>query len=260
MCRSIDRRSFRPAFSRDGRLAYVTQESGQGFSVWVMDAAGRLAEPLLPGRRGSSPQWTDDGTLVIRDESSGGSTFSSVDVATRRLTPFPVDGKGKAEVRVSPRGDAIVFHEISADGTLNLWTQTVTAGTRRQISFDREAISYAVWAPDGNRIAAELKRGRDTHVIVLPAAGGPAEQLTDQPGQSWPGSWSPDGEWVAFAGERAAVWNLWAVSSRTRETRQLTHFTSSDGYVRWPAWSPSGDRVVFERNRQRGSIWMATIK
>jgi Tol biopolymer transport system component len=255
------RRNFRPAFSPDSlRIAYVNHEVGQGLTVWVMDAGSGRAEPLLPGRNGSSPQWRPDKTIVIRDDSSGGATFTSVDIATRRETPLPFDGRGKGEARVSPDGTTVVFHEIGKNGVLNLWTQSLASGARRQITFDREAISYPTWSPDGRLIAAEVKRGENTHIVVIPTNGGPPRQLTDEPGQSWPNAWSPDGEWIAFAGERVSVWNLWAVSSRTGEARQLTRYTAADGYIRWPAWSPRGDRIVFERNRRRGAIWMSTLE
>ncbi len=255
------RRNYRPAFSSDGRrIAYVNYEVGQGLTVWVMDAATGRTEPLLPGRNGFSPQWTAEGTVVIRNDPSSDAAFSSVDLATRRATPLAFDGRRVNEVRLSPDGTTMLFHEIGADGVLNLWTETLASGARRQLTFDREAISYPTWSPDGRWIAAEVKRGENTHVVVVPATGGPPRQLTNEPGQSWPNAWSPDGEWVAFAGQRASVWNLWAVSTRTGETRQLTRFTTADIYVRWPAWSPRGDRIVFERNQRRGAIWMSTLK
>jgi Tol biopolymer transport system component len=105
-----------------------------------------------------------------------------------------------------------------------------------------------------------MKRGSSTHVVVVDVDTGAVTQLTDAQGQSWPNSWSPDGEWIAFAGERDSVWNVWAVSTRTRETRQLTRFADRAGYVRWPAWSPTGERIVFEHNRARGTIWTTTLR
>ena len=93
----------------------------------------------------------------------------------------------------------------------------------------------------------------------MPSQGGKVEQLTFDRGQSWPNAWSPDGEWIAFAAERAAVWNLWAVSRRTHETRQLTHFKGANGYVRWPTWSPRGDRIIFERNQVHADVWLTQL-
>lgn len=255
------RRNFRPSYAPDGRrMAYVNWDVGSGLTVWMTTEGESGAEPLLPGRKGSNPQWTSRGTVLIRNEPAADATFSAVAVDTRRVTPVAFDGRDVGEVSLSPDGAVMAFHQVGKDGALNVWTQVLATGARRQLTFDREAISYPVWSPDGRSIAAEVKRGMQTHVVVLSAATGAWRQLTDAPGQSWPNAWSPDGEWIAFAGERRSVWNLWAVSARTGETRQLTSYAAADGYVRWPAWSPQGNRIVFERNQRRGSIWMSDLR
>ena len=106
----------------------------------------------------------------------------------------------------------------------------------------------------------EVKRGERTQVGVVAKDGGSIELLTNDPGQNWPHSWSPDGECIAYAAERGAVWNIWEVSRRTHAQRQLTHFTSSSGYVRYPSWSPDGRRIVFERETQTAAIWTIQIE
>jgi Tol biopolymer transport system component len=103
----------------------------------------------------------------------------------------------------------------------------------------------------------EVKRQDQTHVGIVPREGGTVEQLTFEDGQSWAHSWSPDGERIAFAAERGGVWNVWSVSRRTRQAVPLTRFTSPGGYVRYPAWSPRGDRIVFERSIRASSVWTA---
>jgi len=142
---------------------------------------------------------------------------------------------------------------------MNVWTQRLDGGPRRRVTDDREAISYPVWSPDGRWLALEVKRGERTQIGVVSSAGGAIELLTADAGQNWPHSWSPDGERIVYAAERDAVWNIWEVSRRTRATRQLTHFTSSSGYVRYPAWSPRGSRIVFERETRTATIWTVRL-
>ena len=255
------KRNFRAAYSRDGRVAYMNQDVGQGFTIWVMDGDGSARQPLVPNLPGFIPQWSSDGTrvLVLTSAAADNSSFAWVDVATRRVTAasFP---RGMGEARLSPSGEEFVFHVVGEKGALNLWRQPLNGGRRVQITFDPETISYPTWSPDGRWIAAEMKRGNDTHVVVVPAGGGAVEQLTFEHGQSWPNAWSPDGEWIACAGERNAVWNLWAVSRRTHQVRQLTHFNGAVGYVRWPAWSPDGRQIIFERNQVHGAIWTTDLR
>jgi dipeptidyl aminopeptidase/acylaminoacyl peptidase len=75
-----------------------------------------------------------------------------------------------------------------------------------------------------------------------------------------PASWSPDGDQIAFAGQRDGVWNVWAVSRRTRVTRQLTHFSAPSDYVSYPSWSPDGGRIAFAREIRRGSVWTVQVQ
>jgi Tol biopolymer transport system component len=92
--------------------------------------------------------------------------------------------------------------------------------------------------------------------MVLDVAGNKPQQLTFEPGKSWPYDFSPDGDKVVFARLRDGTWNIWWVSRSSLEQRQLTHFNDLGGYVRYPAWAPSGERVVFERARSAGDLWM----
>ena len=92
--------------------------------------------------------------------------------------------------------------------------------------------------------------------MVMPAAGGEPLQLTFDPGQNWPFSFSPDGDKVAFAALRDGEWNLWWVSRSTGEQQRLTESPRLNAYVRYPAWSPRGDRIVYELAETTGDIWL----
>ena len=127
------------------------------------------------------------------------------------------------------------------------------------MTIDTEAMSYPLWAPDGQSIVVEIKRGDHTHIGIVAKDGGSVDPLVTDRGQSWPFSFAPDGDRIAFAGARDGVWNIYSVSRRTKTIRQLTNFTSVEGYVRYPSWSHTRDTVVFERAEQRGSLWTAKL-
>jgi Tol biopolymer transport system component len=105
-----------------------------------------------------------------------------------------------------------------------------------------------------------MKRGDDTHVMVMPSGGGSLKQLTFDRGQSWMHSWSPDGDKVAFAGFRDGRWNVWWVSLSTMRQKQVTNYTKLNAYVRYPAWSPLGNQIVYEYAETTGNIWMMEFK
>ena len=178
-----------------------------------------------------------------------------MDVASRRATPTGIKGRDIRSARLSPDSGEVAYHVLEPNGTMNVWTQSLDGGPRRRVTSDREAISYPVWSPDGRWLAVEVKRGERTNIGVVARDGGPIEMITEDAGQHWPHSWSPDGEHIVDAAERGAIWNIWQVSRRTRAARQLTHFTSSSGYVRYPSWSPRRNRIVFERETRTATVW-----
>ena len=101
----------------------------------------------------------------------------------------------------------------------------------------------------------------DTHIAVMPATGGKVTQLTSEPGQSWPHSWSPDGDKIVFAGQRRGVWDIWWVSRSSGRVEKVTDHGGDLGvFVRSPAWSPLGDQIVYERRDTTGDIWLAHLR
>ena len=249
----------RPSFSPDGRrLAFDRGRPGNPTDIWVMDAAGGGAVPLTSHRAEDDlPSWFPGGDrLAFLSDRSGRFAVWSV----------RVDGTGEELLldvdqdidwpRLSPDGRQIAFNSKRGTGTINTWLASLPRGEPRQLTFDAETMGFPAWSPDGARLALEVKRGESTHVAVISASGGAPVQLTFDQGESWPHSWSPDGEAIAFAGLRNGFWNIWSVSRSTREQRRLTHHAKLNTYVRTPAWSPNGDRIVYEYAETTGNVWM----
>jgi Tol biopolymer transport system component len=253
-----------PAVGPDGRVVYVQVIPNQGLSAWLTDLGGTTPEHLIDGLSRDLPQWSADGRrILLRRGALESGTFAWFDLATRRITDLDLPAVGVANATLSPDNREIAYHRIAgsgpASGSLNVFVRPLAGGAETQLSFDREAVSYPVWSPDGDSLAVEVKRGGQTHVGVIPRRGGPLRQLTHDNGQSFLSSWSADGEWIIFAGERDAVWNVFGVSPRTGQVRAFTRFTSSNGYVRYPMMSRDGARIVFERSVLGGNLWISAV-
>ncbi len=253
-----------PSVGPAGRVLYVQMIPNQGLSAWLTDLHGTTPEHLADRLSRAIPQWSADGRrILLRHGPLEGGVFGWLDLATRRITDLPVPAAGVINATLSPDNREIAYHRIAGDGpmkgSLNVFVRPLDGGAETQLSFDREVVSYPVWSPDGRSLAVEVKRGARTHVGVIPRGGGALRMLTHDDGQSFVSSWSADGEWIIFAGERGAVWNVYGVSPRTGEVRAFTHFTPSIGYVRYPAISPDGAHIVFERNTFRGNLWTTAM-
>jgi len=247
-----------PVFSPDGsRVAFGKTIPGANGDVWMMSADGTGATQLTTDRAIDFLQdWFPDGRrILIMSDRSGRFEPWILDVEDRSAQALRVAVQDLWAPRLSPDGTRLVYNSKAGGVTVNVW-QTELAGRKTsQLTFDRESLAFPCWSPDGKWLALQVRRGDDTHLAVMPSAGGDPELLTSGPGQSWASSWAPDSERIAFAGLRDDVWNIYAVSRVSRQVTQLTSFSRLDAYVRYPAWSPRNDQIVFEYAETIGDLF-----
>jgi len=252
-------RNSRPAFSPDGRsLAFVRWQVGASQDIWVLSLPGGEASQLTSNpATDSQPGWMPGGNeVVFASDRLGGQSFWAVDrISGRERLLGPLSSDADA-VRLSPDGTRIAYHAPGPEGTLNVWTASVDGSRPRQITDDPELAGFPSWSPDGQRIALEVRRGENDHAAVVGPKGGEPQLLSAAGQKSWPNSWSPDGDRIACATLRDGRWEISWVSLATREERTVTRFDDLAGYVRYPAWSPDGGTIVFERAVTTGDLWL----
>jgi len=181
--------------------------------------------------------------------------LESLDLALGKIDVLRAFAENDAPIRLSPDGKRAAYGVLQA-GAVNIWTAPLDGGPPRQLTFGRTLMSFPCWPPNGKTIAFE----DDGQVAVVPAAGGPVTVLTAGHPPDYVNDWSPDGDKIVFAGLRNGVWNIWWVSRQTRKEEQLTHYTNENEYVRYPAWSPRGDQIVYEYAQTTGNIWTMRVK
>jgi Tol biopolymer transport system component len=251
-----------PAFSPDGRkLAFVGYERAGVNYLLVADADGQNPEQITtPSTRAAGPTWFPDGDqLSFACYPDNHFSVCASSLQTRRERSLLEIGRNIEAARLSPDGKKLVFN-LSDEGITNVWTASLSDGQLKQLTFDKELAGFPCWSPDSKFIAYQMKRGDNAYLMVIPSDGGESTQLTSGAGKSWPFSWSPDGDKIVFAGERNGVWNVWWVSRSTREQKQLTNYTRLNGFVRYPAWSPLGNQIVFESAETHGNIWLMELR
>ena len=233
-------------------------EPGGHSDIWVSDAEG--AEPRAvtsDPAADSMPSWFPAGDRILfLSNRQGHFGLWTLELSTRMATLLRDVGEGIDSPRLSPDGTRIAFNWARGGSTINTWVVPVHGGEPRQLTFDREFLGFACWSPDGRLLALQMRRAGGTHIAVMPSGGGTATQLTSDEGESWPHSWSPDGDKIAFAANRGGLWNVRWVSRTTQEQVQVTDQSKLNAYVRYPAWSPRGDRIAFEYAETAGNIWM----
>ncbi|MCI0568253.1 MAG: hypothetical protein L0Z52_08715 [Acidobacteria bacterium] len=96
-------------------------------------------------------------------------------------------------------------------------------------------------------------------IWIAPRAGGPARQLTSDPGLEWFPRFSPDGKWIAFIGQYDGNRDVYLIPSEGGVPKRLTWWidTGSPSERQGPnnlvlGWTPDGKRVLF---RSRHLSW-----
>jgi Tol biopolymer transport system component len=262
LTRDTSHRNTHPAISPDGsKIAYHVVRVGSKLDILIMDADGtnqtQLTTDLANDFRAS---WFPDGEQVaFISDRQGKDQMWAINIKSGRERLLFDPDQDITFPQISPDGKQIVFNSRK-DGTTNLWLAQIESGEVKQLTFDKEAIGFPCWSPDGKFLAFEIRRGNDAHIGIMPSAGGEILQLTFEHGQSWPHSFSPDGERIAFAGFRSGFWNIYWVSRDGKTEKKVTNHTKPNAFVRYPAWSPLGDKIVYEYTETTGNIWMLDLK
>ncbi len=251
-------RNTHPAFSPDGRrIAWFVRRLGVAGDVWIADSDGRNAFPLtIDPKRESFPVWTPDGAgIIYASREDGAYRLWVTTLAGGATRPYSPPARMSGLPNLLPSLRRVAYHRTQ-NGVHNVWTASLDGGDPVQLTFDKESAGFPSWSPDGKWLALEVARGSSSHLAVMPSAGGPLQQITNETGHSWPFGWSPDGARIAYAALRDGAWNLQWVSRATGERRKLTAYPPGPSFVRYPAWSPAGDRLIYERVETRGNIYL----
>ncbi|HUA38347.1 MAG TPA: hypothetical protein VMA35_08095 [Candidatus Sulfopaludibacter sp.] len=101
-------------------------------------------------------------------------------------------------------------------------------------------------SPDGRQFAiSDQTRGGQSHVYVLPTAGGKPRLVTRLAPSYWHG-WSPDCKTLAYCAERNGNFDIYTISAKGGKEKRLT---TAPGLDDGPDYSPDGKYIYFNSER-----------
>jgi Tol biopolymer transport system component len=187
-----------PDWSPDDKQLLFMRYEGSGSSVWVQNLDGEGATRLADA---ACARWSADGSrllymdqpeqrLLALDLSSGDSQVL-LDGGYARIEPgfdWSPDGKRVALVGVDSTNNNRELVILEADGT-------------QRVRNNRGRLEGAVsWSPEGRRLALAV----NFQIALLDVdATSPPRVVPGQAGRATDPAWSPDGQWIAFASDRA---------------------------------------------------------
>ena len=219
------------------KLAFVAASrdlasNSSSAAVWVLDLASvRLSQVTAGGAHEYAPDWSPDGTHIAFVSDSGGESQVWVGgpdgVLPRRVTAL-VTGAG------SPRwvgdGKSIVFTSSvfpeCADNACNAARLDEEANRPVQARLIEKAM-YRHWD--------SWKDGRYTHLLIVPAEGGEATDLTAGDVWGMGDTWdiSPDGKWIVYTSK-----NPQFEERHTNTDLYLLRVTKPGDHREGPAFEP----------------------
>jgi len=201
--------------------------------------------PVLDGvaRRGNDTaffSFSRDGSLVYISGLSEtvGQILVWVDRQGQTTTLMEAE-RGFEHPRISPDGK-----QVAALGSeLDIWVYDMESGRPNRLTFEGD-INYAVWSPDGTRIAFASDRSGHWNLYWKPADGsGEGEQLLKREQKDWPASWSSDGQMLTFyeitPTTQRDIWVL-SIQDRTASPFYVTSFNE-----RVPMFSPDSRWIAY---------------
>ena len=255
-------RAGRPEYSADGRVAFVSWGRGRPTSSWVMNEDGVTHQPLLPEALSTNPTW-GPGNRVLYRATPRRTTSLGVGRrgdAARDRGHWNRDGGHSFSARVPRRPRAGVL-----DPRIQRRYERVGPVARRDdepAACDRRCREHQLSVVVARRqVVGRRGQARGNYQRRRRLERGWRRRAADQRARPELAAFMvAERRTIAYAGLRDGVWNLFEVSRRTKVSRQLTRFTSASGYVRYPAWSPKGNRIIFERGIQSSGIWRVKLR
>ncbi len=128
-----------------------------------------------------------------------------------------------------------------------VWLYDLARGTLTRL-IETAGTAWPVWTPDGGRLAFRLFREGSFNIFWMPADGsGTAERLTASDNVQVPGSWSPDGQVLAFS-ESDPTTGTDIEVLRLVGDRKPQHFLQTQSNEAAPMLSPDGHWLAYQSN------------
>jgi TolB protein len=219
--------------------------------VRIIDSDGEMEQTIQVVGPALSPSWSPAGTLITYNTFGADSRIVIHDLKTGRTRDFGAQRNTAYATPVfTPDGKHIAYGHASEQGT-DLYVVPIDGDAfPRRITVGRGSISIQPsFSPDGNRIAFMSDRMGPPQIFIMDADGTNTDMFTnfdfgDQNYRASP-DWSPDGRQVTFQTRIDNRFQIFSMSPRDRQPKQLT----SEGENEDPSWAPDGRHVVFVSSR-----------
>ncbi len=234
---------------------YFVKVAGGNKEIWAMDYDGANQHAITHlGTVSISPRVSPDNSRVAFSSlGREGFQIRMYSLLLGRMVTVPIAGGTNLSPAWAPSGREFAYSS-SRSGDPEIWIADAGGGNSRRVtSFHGPDVSPTYNPKTGAQIAWISGRTGLPQLYIMEADGSGVQRMTDG-GYATSPSWSPNGQFLAFAWDRKygpgapGGQDIYVMEVATRRWIQLTH---EIGRCDFPSWSPDGRHLVFAN--QNGS-------
>ncbi len=239
---------------------YFVSARGGSKEIWQMDYDGAGQKQLTHlGSIALSPHVSPDGSRVaFSGVTKDGWQILMYSLELGRLVSFPHFGGDNYSPSWASDGQNLAFSS-SRTGNTEIYAVSALGGNVRRLTESKGPDVSPTWNPKTNaQIAWVSGRTGLPQIYTMASDGTNVSRMTDQ-GYAVSPSWSPNGQFLAFAWVRhygpgaPGASDIYIMDVASKQWAQLTH---DGGRNDFPSWAPDGRHIVFQSNRTgKVQIW-----
>lgn len=192
--------------------------------------------------------------------------FASQRESDRRWRLYTAWGDGSLEVNLrregkaptlAPDGQRFAFEGCDETGSrCGLWLSNLGESEREAQPFlvDPEAKSPD-WSPVSEEIVYMSRTKDNWDIYLIDSTGHNKRRLTDDPANDGLPTWSPDGQWLAFASDRSGRWGIWLLHLASDQLYPVISFEENlllTPPTRYPLYHEHGERQWWDEQLSWG--------
>lgn len=243
----------------ESKIFFVSNRTGNN-EIWEMDYDGFGQHRVTHlNQIALSPRISPDGSrLAFNELTSHGSSIKIYSMNLHRMMNFPIHDGTDFSPAWSPDGNSLAFSS-SRSGDPEIWISSASGFGLRRVTAYRGPDVSPCWNPKtGSQIAWISGRTGLPQLYTMSSDGTNVQRMTDG-GYATSPSWSPNGQFLAFAWSRhygpgaPGGQDIYVMDIASHRWIQLTH---DIGRTDFPSWSPDGRHIVFQvTHRNHSEIW-----
>ncbi len=236
-----------PSIRNDGVVLLDAIGNGRN-NLFTVHVDGANPRQVSNHTEDSYPDWSPDGAKSVYHSALFGDGKDRIYIqnnATRAEEPAVVSVKGMTafgrfptwlpDWRIAYSG----CDNWSGGGSCGIWVINAD-GSGDPIHLTTTPTDLSTDAYGSNVLYASESSG-NWELYVIPASGGTAKNLTNNPAQDAAGAYSPDGRSIAFISSRSGNWAIWVMNadgSNPRKLKDVPEGFGPDWQISRISWGP----------------------